>query len=49
MEYVGGGSVNNLLRNPDCGPVRGEVRGTGSLRLLSYISTSHDRAVMSHD
>ena len=39
MEYVGGGSVNSLLRNPDCGPVRGEVRGTGSLRLLSYIRT----------
>jgi len=26
MEYVGGGSVSSLLRNPDCGPVRGEVR-----------------------
>ena len=26
MEYVGGGSISNLLRNPDTGPVRGEVR-----------------------
>ena len=25
MEYVGGGSVSNLLRNPDTGPVGGEV------------------------
>ena len=30
MEYVGGGSVSSLLRNPDCGPVRGEVsEGSG--------------------
>ncbi len=27
MEYVGGGSASGILRNPDCGPVRGEVRG----------------------
>ncbi len=26
LEYVGGGSVSSVLRNPDCGPVRGEVR-----------------------
>ena len=25
MEYVGGGSVSSLLRNPDCGPVGEEV------------------------
>ena len=31
MEYVGGGSVSNLLRNPDSGPVRGEVRREGGI------------------
>ena len=31
MEYVGGGSVSNLLRNPDTGPVRGEVRREGGI------------------
>ncbi len=25
MEYVGGGSVGTWLRNPNCGPIRGEV------------------------
>ena len=25
MEYVGGGSISNLLRNPDAGPIKGEV------------------------
>ncbi len=25
MEYVGGGSVCSWLRNPDCGPIKGEV------------------------
>ena len=29
MEYVGGGSVSNLLRNPDSGPVGIAVRREG--------------------
>ena len=32
MEYVGGGSVSNLLRNPDSGPVGGAVRREGGRR-----------------
>ena len=34
MEYVGGGSVSNLLRNPDAGPVTGEVRKWNTAILL---------------
>ena len=26
MEYVSGGCISNLLRNPFCGPLHGEVR-----------------------
>ena len=57
MEYVGGGSVSSLLRNPDCGPVRGEVREdkvTHGHPQATYTSRdqtimSHDQTIMSHD
>ncbi|CAI8051833.1 eIF-2-alpha kinase GCN2 [Geodia barretti] len=49
MEYVGGGSVSNLLRNPDAGPVTGETLRRYCRMLLEAVSYLHSQGVVHND
>lgn len=49
MEYVGGGSMSTLLRNPDCGPIRGETLRRYCRQLLEAVSYLHSQGIVHND